>query len=130
MLEGVCRRACRVCRWWDLEGGAYDSASLDLAKQLDSLPVESRRWEDLVELDSEASEETSVTQTSVSASDDADDPASRVSARDGAAATGMSYAGLSSTQGEFFGGWAVGRPELSFGAEGIGDGGREFGGEL
>jgi hypothetical protein len=82
-------------------GEPYNSASLDLAKQLDSLPVESRRWEDLVELDSEASEETSATQTVVSASDDADDPASRVSARDGAATTGMSYAGLSSTQGAF-----------------------------
>ena len=82
-------------------GKSYDPASLDLAKQLDSLPLESRRWEDLVELDSEASEETSATQTVESASDDDNDPASRVSARDGAAATGMSYAGLSSTQGEF-----------------------------
>ena len=82
-------------------GASYDPASLNLAKQLDSLPVESRQWEDLLELDSEASEETSATQTVESASDDDDDPASRVSARDGAAATGMSYTGLSSTQGEF-----------------------------
>ena len=82
-------------------GASYDPVSLNLAKQLDSLPVESRQWEDLVELDSEASEETSVTQTDVSASDDDDDPGSRVSARDGATATGMSYAGLASTQGEF-----------------------------
>ena len=81
--------------------GSNDPAAFDLAKQLDSLPVESRRWEDLIELDSEASRETSATQTEVSASDDDDDPASRVSARDGATATGMSYAGLSSTQGEF-----------------------------
>jgi len=81
--------------------GSYDPAAFDLAKQLDSLPVESRQWEDLVELDSEASGETSATQTVVSASDDDGDPASRVSARDGATATGMSYAGLSSTQGEF-----------------------------
>ena len=80
---------------------AYDPAALDLAKQLESLPLESRQWEDLVELDSEASEETSATQTEESASDDEGDPASRVSARDGATATGMSYAGLSSTQGEF-----------------------------
>ncbi len=79
----------------------YDPASFDLANQLDSLPVESRQWEDLLELDSQASEETSATQTDESASDDQDDPASRVSARDGAAATGMSYAGLPSTQGEF-----------------------------
>ncbi len=82
-------------------GARYDPASLNLAKQLDSLPVESRRWEDLVELDSEAGEDTSVTQTDVNASDDDDDPSSRVSARDGAAATGVSYAGLASTQGEF-----------------------------
>ena len=80
---------------------AYDPAALDLAKQLESLPLESRQWEELVELDSEASEETSATQTEESASDDEGDPASRVSARDGATATGMSYAGLSSTQGEF-----------------------------
>jgi hypothetical protein len=82
-------------------GGLYETASLDLGKQMDSLPLESRRWEDLAELDSGASEETSATQTVVSASDDDDDPTSRVSARDGAAAMGMSYAGLSSTQGEF-----------------------------
>jgi TonB dependent receptor len=82
-------------------GESYNPAALDLAKQLDSLPVESRQWEDLVELDSEVSEDTSATQTVVSASDDDGDPASRVSARDGATATGMSYAGLSSTQGEF-----------------------------
>ena len=81
--------------------GLYDPGSLDLAKQMDLLPVESLQWEDLVELDSGESEETSATQTVVSASDDDGDPASRVSARDGAAATGMSYAGLSSTQGEF-----------------------------
>ncbi|HSY37655.1 MAG TPA: TonB-dependent receptor [Acidobacteriaceae bacterium] len=82
-------------------GEAYDPAALDLAKQLDALPLESRRWENLLELDSDTSEEASATQTVESASDDEGDPASRVSAQDGAAATGMSYAGLSSTQGEF-----------------------------
>ncbi len=77
--------------------GSHDRASLDLAKQPELLPVESRRWEDLVGLDSGTSEETSATQTVVSASDDDDDPASRASARDGAAATGMSYEGMSAT---------------------------------
>jgi hypothetical protein len=77
------------------------AASFDLTGQLDALPVESRQWEDLAELDSEANEAPSSTQTDDSASDDADDPASRVSAGDGAAATGLSYAGLPSTQGEF-----------------------------
>jgi len=82
-------------------GESYDPAALDLANQIEALPLESRRWEDLVELDSQASEETSATQTEESASDDEGDPASRVSAGDGATTAGMSYAGLSSTQGEF-----------------------------
>ncbi len=65
------------------------------------LPVEAGRWENLAELDSEANEAPASTQTEESASDDADDPASRVSAGDGAASTGLSYAGLPSTQGGF-----------------------------
>ena len=84
---------------FDPAGGG--AATFDVAGQLDSLPVESRRWEDLAELDTEANEEPSSTQTDNNTSDDEDDPASRVSAGDGAAATGLSYAGLPSTQGEF-----------------------------
>jgi hypothetical protein len=82
---------------------AFSPAAFDLAGQLETLPVESRRWEDLVELDSEANEEPAATQAGSGASsdDDEDDPSSRVSAGDGAAAMGLSYAGLPSTQGEF-----------------------------
>jgi TonB dependent receptor len=78
----------------------FRPAAFDLAGQMETLPVESRRWEDLVELDSETNEEPA-TGAGVSASDDEDDPAGRVSAGDGAAATGLSYAGLPSAQGEF-----------------------------
>ena len=67
--------------------------------QFAALPVESRQWEDLVELDSEANEAPSSTQAGAGASDGEDDPASRVSSGDGAAATGLSYAGLPATQG-------------------------------
>ena len=76
-------------------------ASFDLTGQAGALPVESRQWENLAELDSEANEDPSATQAGESSSDDADDPASRRSAGDGAAAGGLSYAGLPSTQGEF-----------------------------
>jgi hypothetical protein len=77
------------------------AATFNLAGELEALPVESRRWEDLVELDSETNEEPAATSAGSGASDDEDDPASRVSAGDGSAATGLSYAGLPSTQGEF-----------------------------
>jgi hypothetical protein len=67
-----------------------------------TLPVESRQWEDLAELDSEANEEPSANQDADSTDDDdQDDPASRRSGSDGAAAGGLSYAGLPSTQGAF-----------------------------
>ena len=108
----------------DLEGGDLDDVTLTLgpprrqsaqarvqslgleavgAGTLDSeaLPVEGRRWEDLVELDSETNEEPASSSAGSGASDDEDDPASRVSAGDGTAAAGLSYAGLPSTQGEF-----------------------------
>jgi hypothetical protein len=75
--------------------------SVDLTGQVGELPVESGEWESLAELDSEAHEEPSARQVEESSSDDTDDPASRVSAGDGAAAGGLSYAGLPSTQGEF-----------------------------
>ena len=95
-----------------------------------ALPVESGQWEDLAELDSDASEEPSSTQTEESASDDADDPASRVSASDGAAATGLSYAGLPATQGEFSLDGLSGEQSFRAGPRGCGDGRGEFGGEL
>jgi hypothetical protein len=76
-------------------------ATFDLAGQVETLPVEGRRWEDLVELDSGTNEEPAAAQAGSGAGDDEDDPASRVSAGDGAAAAGVSYAGLPSTQGEF-----------------------------
>jgi hypothetical protein len=80
---------------------SFDPTTLNLAGQLETLPVEGRRWEDLVELDSETNEEPAASSAGEGSSDDEDDPASRVSAGDGAAATGLSYAGLPSTQGEF-----------------------------
>jgi hypothetical protein len=74
----------------------------NVEQQFDALPVESRRWEDLAELDSEVNEAPSATQAADSTSDDdQDDPGSRTSGSDGAAATGLSYAGLPSTQGTF-----------------------------
>jgi hypothetical protein len=80
---------------------AFDPATLNGAGQLEALPVEGRRWEDLVELDSETNDDPSVGDAGGGTSEDEDDPRSRASARDGAAAGGLSYAGLPSTQGEF-----------------------------
>ncbi len=74
-------------------------ASFDTETQLGALPVESRQWEDLAELDSAANEASSTSAAGDSSGDDRDDPASTVSSGDGAAATGMSYAGLSAMQG-------------------------------
>ncbi len=60
-----------------------------------ALPAASRRWEDLGELDSEAAVATAVP-LSASGLDaaDPDDAASRESGMDGAAASGLSYAGI------------------------------------
>jgi hypothetical protein len=66
-----------------------------------ALPIESREWENLAQLDSEVNEEPSVTQGGDDTSDDEGDSGSRASASDGAAATGLSYAGLPATQGTF-----------------------------
>jgi hypothetical protein len=79
---------------------AVTLAGFERESQFETLPVDSRRWEDLVELDSEANEAPSSRQYGDSTSDDQDDPASRASSGDGAAATGLSYAGLPATQGE------------------------------
>jgi hypothetical protein len=73
-------------------------ASFDTQGQGAALPIESRQWEDLAELDSEANEASS-TQADDGADGDQNDPASVVSSTDGAAATGLSYAGLSAMQG-------------------------------
>jgi hypothetical protein len=76
--------------------------AFDLEGQYGTLPVESRQWEDLAELDTETNEDPSATQAADSTDDDdEDDPASRRSSSDGAAAGGLSYAGLPSTQGTF-----------------------------
>jgi hypothetical protein len=74
-------------------------AGFETESQFATLPVDSRRWEDLVELDSAANEAPTSRQYGDSTSDDADDPASRASSGDGAAATGLSYVGLPATQG-------------------------------
>ncbi len=80
---------------------SFEPATLNLASQLEALPVEGRRWEDLLELDSETSEGTSTGDEGGSGSDGEDDPRSGVRAAAGAAASGVSYAGLPATQGEF-----------------------------
>jgi hypothetical protein len=80
--------------------GVFRPGTFEMAGLMETLPVEGRRWEDLVELDSEVSEDASTGDAGDSGSDE-DDPRSRVGGGDGAAATGLSYAGLSSTQGEF-----------------------------
>jgi hypothetical protein len=80
--------------------GMFRPATFEMAGQMETLPVEGRRWEDLVELDSEASEDASAGDAGDSGSDE-DDPRGRATAGDGAAATGLSYAGLPSTQGGF-----------------------------
>ncbi len=66
--------------------------------QLTTLPVESRQWEDLVELDSQAHAGAAAAQAVESVSDDQDDPSSRTSGGDGAAAMGLSMAGLAAIQ--------------------------------
>jgi hypothetical protein len=79
---------------------AFQPATFQMAGLTETLPVEGRRWEDLVELDSEANEDSSTGDAGNDGSDE-DDPRSRVGSGQGAAATGLSYAGLPSTQGEF-----------------------------
>ncbi len=74
-------------------------ASFDTESELGVLPVASRQWEDLAELDSETNEASSTSAAGDSTGDDADDPASTVSSGDGEAASGLSYAGLSAIQG-------------------------------
>jgi hypothetical protein len=65
----------------------------------DTLPINAARWENFAELDSEASVAASVAQSdSGPMDDDADDASSRSSARDGAAASGLSYAGIASIE--------------------------------
>ena len=81
-----------------LDIAAFELPTFSLVSGLETLPVEGRRWEDLVELDSAASEESSAGGEQAG---DEDDPRSRVRAGDGGAAGGLSYAGLPSTQGEF-----------------------------
>jgi TonB dependent receptor len=78
----------------------FTLASFEVDGQEGALPVESRQWEDLAELDSEANEDPSARQDAGGGSDD-DDPASRTSSGDGAAAGGLSYAGMPATQGTF-----------------------------
>jgi hypothetical protein len=79
---------------------AIQPATFQMVAQLEALPVEGRRWEDLVELDSEANGDSSPEDAGSDGSD-ADDPRSRTTSAQGAAATGLSYAGLPSTQAEF-----------------------------
>jgi hypothetical protein len=65
-----------------------------------SLPIQASRWENLAELDSQSSVAASVPQTASGPGDDTpDDAASRASARDGAAASGLSYAGIAPIEG-------------------------------
>jgi hypothetical protein len=84
-----------------LGGGGLGLRAFELTGPNEALPVESGQWEDLAELDSEAKEDPSATQAADDPGDDEDNPSSRVSAGDGSAAGGLSYAGLPSTQGEF-----------------------------
>jgi hypothetical protein len=74
-------------------------ASFGTQERLAALPVEASQWEDLVELDSEANEASSTNVAGDTSGDDQDDPASRAGSGDGAAATGLSYAGLAAMQG-------------------------------
>lgn len=116
----------------ELEGGLGGEqglrfAAYELPGSGETLPVEMGQWEDLAELDSDASEAPSSTQTEESVSDDADDPASRVSADDGAAATGLSYAGLPATQGGFSLDGLAGDQSFRAGARGAATGGASSG---
>ena len=103
----------------DLKGGDFDDLSLALGDPVvdatppgltlatfqvqgreSALPIESRRWENLVELDSAANEEPSSNAVEgSSAGGNENDASSRRSATNGAPASGMSYAGLPATQG-------------------------------
>jgi hypothetical protein len=101
-----------------LQPGAITDVSLSLARQakhppvatfVDStglrditadLPTEEARWENLAELDSQESAAARVPQTaSGPEDDDPDDPSTSVSASDGAAAAGLSYAGIAPIEG-------------------------------
>jgi hypothetical protein len=74
-------------------GGA---SLLEVQDQARALPEASRRWENLGELDSEAAVAAEIPQSASAPDDDGqqDDAGGRTSARDGAAASGLSYAGI------------------------------------
>ena len=80
------------------QGGA--AALLEVQDQASVLPEASRAWEDLGELDSEAAVAAAVPQSASASGDEQqeDDPASQTSAGDGAAASGLSYAGIAPIQ--------------------------------
>lgn len=105
---------------------SFDEAGPDVETDA-GLPVESGEWENLAELDSEANEEPSTTQTEESASDDEDDSESRVSGNDGATAAGLSYAGLPATQGGFSIDGLSGEQSFRAGPRGAASGGASSG---
>lgn len=111
----------------ELGAPALRLASYEEVGQEETLPVETGQWENLAELDSSANLEPTATQTEESASDDQDDPASRVSADDGAAASGLSYAGLPATQGGFSIDGLSGEQSFRAGARGAASGGASSG---
>ena len=80
------------------QGG--ESSLLEVQDQASVLPEPSRRWEDLGELDSQAAVAAEVPQSASAPADDdhEEDAASRTSGRDGSAASGLSYAGISPIQ--------------------------------
>ncbi|MBW4037998.1 MAG: TonB-dependent receptor [Acidobacteria bacterium] len=107
---------------FDLQGGDFDDVSMTLGSahnhtvttspglhlttfevqaRESALPIESRQWENLVELDSTANEDpAAAAAASGTASDSEGNASSRRSGLDGAGGAGISYAGLPATQGK------------------------------
>ncbi len=122
-LHAVSQRADRAAAvtTFELEGGDLDDVVLTLRPRggpamesataglrlapfavqarEDALPIESRQWENLAQLDSAVNAEPSATQAEGDEDDGEGDTGSRASGSDGAAATGLSYAGLPAVQG-------------------------------
>ncbi len=149
-LHAVSRRAdqATAVTTFDLEGGDLDDVVLKLTPQRrpapvqtmglrvtsfgvagpeGALPIESRQWENLAQLDSSVNAEPPATQDDGSEEDGEGDSGSSVSAGAGAAATGLSYAGLPATQGTISVDGLSGQQSFRAGPQGAATGGASSG---
>jgi hypothetical protein len=106
---------------------AIQPATFQMVAQLEALPVEGRRWEDLVELDSEANGDSSPEDAGSDGSDADDPPNNQCPRRRG---DGAELCRPAVDASGVFTGWPVGRPEFSLRAARLSVGRRQFRGKL